>query len=344
MTHISSAPSVLSVLIVDDEPGVRDIMCRWVTSFGLQPQAAANAEEALAALDRHPVDLAVIDVMMPGHDGLWLANRLRLDHPQTAVVVATAYSDLLGADAEQTPIADLLIKPFKRERFALALERGRQWRKEASGEVRWHAQLVIELEERRDEIAAVLRQQDDPSMEAVALADLLWVRSPDVMAHGERVARYVQAVGRELALDEQAQKALELAARYHDVGKAALPESLLTKPSPLTDGEFAIIRKHVEVGADILASTRSLNELAPIVRATHERFGGGGYPHQLAGDAIPLASRIISVADAYDAMTQTREYRVRIDSSQAVSELLRCGGSQFDPAMVTTFLSLLARH
>ena len=124
-----------SVLIVDDEPAVRDIMARWVTALGLEPRTAANADEALATLRTHHYDLAVIDIMMPGHDGLWLATQLQRDHPHTAVVIATAYSDLLEGDAPDRPIADVLVKPFQRERFALAVDRGRQWRKEALEEL-----------------------------------------------------------------------------------------------------------------------------------------------------------------------------------------------------------------
>src|SRR4029077_1444152 len=119
-----------SVLIVDDEPAVRDLMARWVSALGLRPQTAANAAEALATLRTQQYDLAVIDVMMPGHDGLWLANEVHRDHPHTAVVIATAYTELLDGEAQQQPVADFLIKPFQRERFALAVDRGRQWRKE----------------------------------------------------------------------------------------------------------------------------------------------------------------------------------------------------------------------
>src|SRR5476651_2113059 len=120
--------SMTSVLIVDDEPAMRELMSRWVSSLGLCPQTAATSDEALATLrDRH-YDLAVIDVMMPGRDGLWLVDQLKRDHPDTAVVIATAYTELLGAEPQKRPIADVLIKPFLRERFALAVDRGRQWR------------------------------------------------------------------------------------------------------------------------------------------------------------------------------------------------------------------------
>ena len=124
-------PPLTSVLIVDDEPSVRDIMARWAASLGLRPETATNADEALATLRTQPCDLAVIDVMMPGHNGLWLAAQLRREHPRTAVVIATGHTELLDPDAEPRPFADLLVKPFQRERFALALDRGRQWRRQA---------------------------------------------------------------------------------------------------------------------------------------------------------------------------------------------------------------------
>ena len=333
-----------SVLIVDDEPAVRDLMARWVTSLGLRPQTAASADEALASMRRRHYDLAVIDVMMPGHDGLWLAGEMRREHPHTAVIVATAYTELLGGDA-QPPIADLLIKPFQRERFALAVDRGRQWRKQALEEVHWHAMLSIELRDRAAQIVHALDARVAAgAAEADAMTALLLERMPDVAAHGERVARYAHSVARELDVDRALGDDLEIAARFHDVGKLAMPEALISKPSPLTAGELAIMRRHVDMGAEILESTRSLAFAAPAVRASHEWFGGGGYPRQTAGIAIPFVSRIIGVADAYDAMTQDRAYRIHLGSADAVAEILRCSPAQFDPEIVAAFLAVLSRH
>src|SRR4051812_31978716 len=341
---LTSMTPLTSVLIVDDEPAVRDLMSRWVASLGLRPQTASNADEALASMRVRHYDLAVIDVMMPGRDGLWLAAQLGREHPQTAVIVATAYTDLVNG-AQQAPIADFLIKPFQRERFVLAVDRGRQWRKQALEEVHWHAMLSIEL---RDHVhrfvdALCARTSADIS-ESDALAALAFERIPDTAVHGDRVARYAQSVACEMGREPELGPVLEIAARFHDIGKVAIPDALLTKPSPLTAGEMAIMRLHVEVGADILEGTRTLAHAAAAVRASHEWFGGGGYPHNLAGSAIPLASRIISVVDAYDAMTQDRPYRIHVDAADGVAELLRCSPWQFDPEIVDAFLAVLGRH
>src|SRR5262249_13519913 len=146
-------------------------------------------------------------------------------------------------------------------------------------------------------------------------------RIPTVVSHGERVANYAIAVARELGIARTAWQSIKQAARFHDIGKAAIPASLLTKPAPLTPAEIAIMQWHVHAGAAILQATRSLSDVAPIVRASHEWFGGEGYPDRLDGDRIPLASRIIAVVDAYDAMTEDRCYRARLDPRRAVAEL-----------------------
>ena len=191
-----------TVLIVDDEPAVRDLMARWVTALGLRPRTAANADEALATLRTNHYDLAVIDVMMPGHNGFWLANEVQRDHPNTAVVIATAYTELLDADAQQRSIADLLIKPFKRERFALAVDRGRQWRKQALEEVHWHAVLSIEMHDRAQQVMArVGARSMDGVSESAALLELAMERTPETAAHGERVARYALSVAREMGVE-----------------------------------------------------------------------------------------------------------------------------------------------
>jgi len=319
-------------------------MARWVTSLGLRATTAANADEALATLRASRYDLAVVDVLMPGHDGLWLATEMQRDHPYTAVIIATAYTEVLGPDAPQPDIADLLVKPFQRDRFALALERGRQWRKQALEELQWHAVLAKELQERTEELCVQLAASAEQSPAVEWLTAVMASRVPAALEHGARVARYAVAVAREMSLAPAAVDELELAARFHDAGKAAMPDALLTKPSPLAPGEQAIMRRHVEAGAEILGCAAALASIAPIVLATHEWFGGGGYPRKLAGVAIPLTSRIILIVDAYDTMTDAGRDRVSAEPAGAVSELLRCGGTQFDPDALTAFLAVLGKH
>jgi putative nucleotidyltransferase with HDIG domain len=320
-------------------------MARWATAFGLQPHSAASAEDALETLRSQPCDLAIVDVMMPGQDGLWLAEQLHREHPQTAVVIATAYTELLDDERSRRGFADLLIKPFRQERFRIAVERGRSWHRDALADLQWLRQLNLEV---RDGVEAIARdvgvRMADGDDEATALSAMARQRTPRTQAHSERVVRFVRAMARELGLDAETADLVETAARFHDIGKAAMPLALLTKPCALTVGEEAIMRRHVDVGADLLASLPSLAAAAPLVRATHEWYGGTGYPRALKGGAIPLGSRMISVADAYDAITQDRAYHHPVESAHAVNELLRCCHTQFDPALVEVFLRILSCH
>jgi putative two-component system response regulator len=336
-------PPPTSVLIVDDEPSVRDLMSRWVESLGFEPRPAASAEEAMASVQETDFDVAIVDVVMPGKNGLWLAAELRRDYPHTAVVLATGYAELLDGSAQ--PVADLLVKPFKLERFALAVDRAREWHRHAVEEIDRHAQLAIQI---RHAIAAIVDElklvPGNRRDEVAALTRIATERTKDVAAHSERVARFCLSIAHEMKVPEQELGDIEAAARFHDIGKLVIPLTVLTKPSLLAPGEAVLMRQHVDAGADILEGTTSLTHLAPVVRATHEWFDGGGYPRKLAGTEIPSASRMIAVADAYDAMTQDRIYRGPVGSAEAAAELLRCAPAQFDPEIVLALLAVLSRH
>jgi cyclic di-GMP phosphodiesterase len=332
-----------SVLIVDDEKPIRELLARWVQSLHLQACTASTAEEAVAELNAHHCDLAIIDIMMPGKNGLWLADELRRNHPDVAVVLSTGNAATINDTP--TAIADLLIKPYKRERFVLALDRGREWRRQTDEERERQTHLLAQVRARVADLLAEIARGRRAGLDE---SDVLWqiavAHLPDVVEHCERVERYTASIARELNVDAASIGLFERAARFHDVGKLAMPESVVARPSPLTRGEIAIMRAHVDAGVDILSATSALRDIAPVVKASHEWFNGRGYPAGLAGCDIPLGSRVISVADAYDAMTQDRMYRTRLDAVEAISELLRGAPTQFDPDVVVAFLNIVNRH
>jgi HD-GYP domain-containing protein (c-di-GMP phosphodiesterase class II) len=131
------------------------------------------------------------------------------------------------------------------------------------------------------------------------------------------------------------------AAALHDVGKVAIPDAILDKPGPLDEAEWEFMRTHTLIGERILAEAPSLTEASKIVRSSHERHDGTGYPDGLAGDAIPLAARIIAVCDSFDAMTSNRPYRTAMSMEGALSELYNCSGTQFDPVVVKAFAKVI---
>ena len=169
------------------------------------------------------------------------------------------------------------------------------------------------------------------------LLQALYEREPGLRLHVQSVAEAAAAVGAALGLGGEALEELRLAARLHDVGKLAIPDTVLQKPGPLDVEEWAFIKEHTVIGERILAASPPWKRVAAIVRATHERWDGTGYPDGLAGAAIPLAARIIAVCDAFSAMTSRRPYRVEVTRDAALEELRRCAGTQFDPEVVAVF-------
>ena len=178
---------------------------------------------------------------------------------------------------------------------------------------------------------------------ATALAEAIDKRDPYTGGHIRRVVAYSVLLGRELELDRADLERLRLSATLHDVGKIAVPDDILRKPSPLTDEERRVMSLHATDGAQIVERISGFRDLVAGVRSHHERVDGKGYPDRLAGDEIPLFARIIAVADTYDAMTTSRPYRQALSAESAVAEIVRCSGSQFAPKVVVAFEALVQR-
>jgi diguanylate cyclase (GGDEF)-like protein len=179
------------------------------------------------------------------------------------------------------------------------------------------------------------RQSTDVLLRALA------ERHPDLEGHLDGVSRLAAAVGRRLHLDDETLDHVRLAAELHDIGKVAIPDAIISKPGPLDDDEWAFMRRHTLIGERIVAAAPALVPVAKLVRASHERWDGTGYPDGTAGQDIPLGARIIAVCDAYDAMICDRPYRRGRGPARAIDELRRCAGSQFDPAVVDAFVAEL---
>ena len=184
--------------------------------------------------------------------------------------------------------------------------------------------------------ASASRQSRDVLLRALS------ERSPELGGHGNAVAALAEATARRLGLDRDELEVVRHAGELHDVGKVAIPDDILLKPGPLTDEEWSFIRRHPVAGERIIAAAPALGAVAKLVRASHERWDGTGYPDRLGGDDIPLGARIIAVADAFDAMTSGRPYRPAISQEEAVAELRACTGSQFDAIVVEAFCGALA--
>ena len=184
------------------------------------------------------------------------------------------------------------------------------------------------------------RSAGDQSKSVLVLA--LSERHPDLTAHSADVSRMAELVARRLDVPDDQLEPIRHAAELHDVGKVGIPDAILTKPGPLDDDEWAFMRRHTIIGERIVAGAPALAQVARLVRSSHERWDGAGYPDELAAEAIPIGSRIIAVCDAFDAIVSERPYQVGRSMSAALAELQRCSGAQFDPAVVEAFALVTA--
>ena len=173
-----------------------------------------------------------------------------------------------------------------------------------------------------------------------ALSSALDVRDTETEGHARRVVRYMELIAEGLNVPAGQHATLRRGALLHDIGKIGVPDHILRKPGALTDNEWTTMRTHPDLGARIIANIPFLEEVAVIIRAHHERWDGAGYPEGLTAEHIPLGARIFAVADSFDAMTSDRPYRRGRRLDEALEEIRRCAGTQFDPAVVRAFLAV----
>jgi putative nucleotidyltransferase with HDIG domain len=174
----------------------------------------------------------------------------------------------------------------------------------------------------------------------MALAKTLETRDCSIGGHCERIASLAEQLAIGLKCDEEEIKLIRSAALLHDIGKIGIPENILQKPDRLTKDEWSLIRRHSDLGAEIVNQASDLARVAELIKAHHERFDGSGYPRGIRGDAIPLGARILAVVDAYGAITDGRVYRAARSHEEALQEIQKCSGTDFDPRVVDTFLAI----
>ena len=322
-----------SVLVIDDDRTLRAMVGSWVQACGFEAREATGSADALQQMGRRAADIALCDVNMPGENGVWLAAQIRERFPRTAVIMATSARDIETAVASlRSEVVDYLLKPFTRERLAEALTLGRDWHCASVSSEDLHAALQDRLRGRRAAVAADLAEAQDTTAGALeGLIAMLQLHERDGRGHALRVARLAVAMADEIGFDDQMIRQLEQASLLHDIGKLQMPASILSKPAPLDENEWRVMRTHPQLGYDLLSRQSRFADVAEIVLNHHEAFDGSGYPRGLAGEDIPHAARILSVADAYDSMTQPHTQRPALSPVMAMQEIERCSGRQFDP-------------
>jgi cyclic di-GMP phosphodiesterase len=310
------------ILVIDDEDVIRMLVMEILESAGHEVTGADSAERALGLLEESDFDLVVSDVVMPGLSGLELLEAVRTRRASLPVVLVTGagtYDTL--SQALTRGAAGLVTKPFAHAELqaavADALERASRSR-----------------EELRERLLA-------PTL-ASALANAIEARDEYLHGHCERLASLAVRLAELRGLPADEVETIRLGAILHDVGKIGIPDRVLLKPSVLDEEERSIMETHPEIGDKLLAPLDLLAGARPIVRNHHERWDGTGYPDGVAGDAIPLGARIVSVADSIEVMSARQLYRRPRTPEEIISELGDCRGTQWDPAIVDLALDLIA--
>jgi putative nucleotidyltransferase with HDIG domain len=340
------SPDATRILIVDDDPSVRDILHVLLREEGYACTPAENAETALAAMRLAEYPLVICDVRMPGRDGFWLLDRLRESQPDTEVIMLAGFGDTEAAvQCLRNGAADYLLKPPKVTELVRAIERALGRRRLDLARQRYRRSLENRVHEKTAELSRALAHlQSTYSQTLWTLVAALDAREHETGDHSQRVVRYTLAIARRMGVPDSELPNLGRGALLHDIGKIGVPDAILLKEGKLEEAEWAVMRKHPQIGFNILRSVDFLAGPAEMVLCHQERFDGSGYPRGLAGEAIPLSARIFALADTFDAMTSTRPYRQTVPLDVARSEIERHIGTQFDPACAAAFLSISAQE
>jgi putative nucleotidyltransferase with HDIG domain len=325
-----------NLVVIDDNPEVLKLM-KLLLADEFDLHLASSGEQGLALIRDKMPDLVLSDVSMPGMDGHQLCRRIKddesLKHIPVILVTARTGAEMLNEGIE-AGADDYVAKPFDSVELKARIRSLLRMR-------RAEAELSLVNRNLKMRTSDLVERQRSLFLAMVkSLVSALEAKDKYTRDHSNRVTEFSLAIARAMGLDERELQDLEMAAILHDVGKIAIPEKILNKKTKLTDEEFAVIRQHPVIGETILKPVVELQTIARIVRHHHERYDGRGYPDGLKGQAIPVGARIMTVADAYDAITSSRPYRDYESHNYAVKEIIRCSGMQFDPEVVEHFLEV----
>jgi putative two-component system response regulator len=314
------------VLVVDDMEAMRLALVKCLHMSGYEVIAASSGGEALDLLRTQHFDLLLTDQTMPGLSGLELTDAVSRMHPDMPIVVLTGHTDVeLAKDSLQRGASDFVTKPVNIRELPILIERN--------------------LTRRRLEVARLRERGAQVLFEAIkALASAVDAKDPYTARHSRRVTRLSLLLADAIQLSSEERYLLELSAWMHDVGKIGVPDSILIKPAPLSPKEFAVMKEHPAKGAEIVGEIEEFGQVADVIRHHHERVDGRGYPDGLRGTAIPLASRIILIADSFEAMVADRSYRRSLGREAAIRELQEHSGTQFDQSLAQAFIGALDTH
>jgi response regulator RpfG family c-di-GMP phosphodiesterase len=338
----SAERAAARVLVVDDELSVRKMLTTLLSQAGVPCSAAANAREALTMLEKASFQAVISDVRMDTDSGFDLLREVRSRFPDLAFLMATGIDDVrVGVQAMKLGADDYLLKPFDIEVVLASLQRALE-RKQLEREVENYRRHLEEMVSQRTQQlqAAMTELEHSHSATLEALGGAIDLRDGPTAGHSGRILLYSVKIAEAIGGMEDQLKTLGMGAWLHDIGKLAIPDSILLKPGALDAQERQIMERHVQLGYDLVKGIPFLADAAEIILAHHERHNGSGYPRGLHGKDIPMSARIFAVADSFDAMTSDRPYRSALPVQTARTVIDAARGELFDPEIVDAFFAL----
>ena len=315
-----------TVLIVDDEDNNLQLIKRTLRGQ-YNILTAHNGVEALEIVKEFgdKISLIVSDQKMPIMEGTEFLKQVREMYRQIIKILLTGHvdTDIIISSINDCDLFQYILKPFEPDELKIAVENGITKFSMSSNNKIFYKEL-------RELFYKTIR----------AISNALDTKDSYTNGHSLRVTLYSMILAKKLGLDETYMEDIEIAGLLHDIGKIAMPKSILCKNGKLTDEEFLVMKSHPVRGEKIVLNIKKLQVISEWVKSHHEKWDGSGYPDGLKGEQIPLPGRIIALADTYDAMTSTRPYRTALSHDVAMLEIRRCSGTQFDPNLADIFISL----
>ena len=330
------------IIIIDDNPEVLKILTEALEGLGYDCHTAQDGYQGLEKINSNRFDVVLSDIKMSNMESQEFLKRINELDPDLPVVMVSAVREAESVRHTLREGAyDYLTKPFGFEEMELTLKRAFE-----------HGSLLRENREYRRGLEEKVRERTRELMEALeeveqtyqmtlqSLSEALDAREHETSNHSQRVTNYTLSMAIQMGVAEEDLVHITRGALLHDVGKIGVPDSILLKQGELTDEEWAVMKKHPQIGYDILKGVKFMEKGLEIVLYHHERYDGKGYPKGLSGSDIPVGARIFPLADTFDAITSDRPYRKGLPFSAVRAEISKHSGSQFDPEVVELFCSI----
>jgi len=347
------------ILVVDDNEMNRDLLRRRLEQQHLQVMSAADGQQALDMLEQQDFDMVLLDIMMPGINGYQVLEQIKANKKQRhiPVIMITALDEMdsiircIEAGAE-----DYLPKPFNPVLLKARVNAGLDKKRWHDQEIAYREELQYQNQHLEERVSDQVKQIAAAELATIfALSKLSESKDPDTGAHLERMREYCKILAQQLSRQTRFQSIINsefitsiyAASPLHDIGKVGIPDHILMKPGKLDSAEWEVMKLHPQIGADTLRAVLKQFPNNPILQtgveiaeSHHERWDGTGYPHQLKGEDIPIAARILALADVYDALTSQRCYKEAFAHDRCRQLIIEGKGTHFDPLIVDAYLEV----